>query len=104
MLENLVSDLLRGDYKRLAVDGRIGRLTMRELQKALADFPGRLSVPPRTALEGAHYYPAKGSGPAEGIVELDLWYDDKPSDLTLTAQFETKGNEVKIRILDVHVL
>src|SRR5688572_25062299 len=80
----LVDDLVAGAYAKVANDGRIGRLTVPELQRAIAEY-GRTLVPlPDQAFDLADVYPIDRS-PGEWAIDLPLWTKEEGrSDLTLS--------------------
>ncbi len=104
LLKALVKDIVTQNYTAIDNDGRIGRLTVSEFEKAIKEYPGKLTLPPDEAYQHLHYYPRKQKSDEEGIVEFELWFDEKESDLTLSATFIKKRGTWRIRIDDLHVL
>lgn len=103
ILKMLVIDLVNGNYSNLVKDGRIGRLTEDEIKNVIGNYRGQLTLPPEDAYNQVQIYQENDSH--QYAVDFDLWIDNYPSDLTLSATVsnDNKGN-VSITIDDLHVL
>jgi hypothetical protein len=103
-IRRLIEDLVKGAYARLAADGRLGRLTVNELQKAIAEYGKTLTLPP-DSLEGLDTYPIDGK-PGHFSIDVPLWtLEEGRSDLTVSASVtEHADGSVLVAIDDVHVL
>jgi hypothetical protein len=104
-VERLVADIVAGRFSQLVADGRAGRLSEAELQKAVLDY-GRTLVPlPEAAWAVVDEFPQK-TDPSMVAVDVPLWTaEEGRSDLTLTltAQRHPTGLYC-LRIDDLHVL
>lgn len=108
-LKALTHELVQGNYRQLAADGRVGRLTIAELEYAVALYGRRLIDLPDTAfLEAKVYIIADTLSDETGgrmKVDLDLWtVEEGRSDLTLTVTIAEVADQVTIQIEDLHVL
>lgn len=103
-IRQLIDDLVGRRYDAIAADGRIGRLTPEELDRAVADYPGTLIALPAEALDDVDIYPRIGI-PGRAKVDVDLWTaEEGKSDLTLSLTLEEGPEGVTISIEDLHVL
>ena len=100
----LVNDLVRGNYASIEVDGRIGRLTREELERAITEY-GRTLIPlPSNALEMADAFPVLDA-PEHIAVDIPLWTEEEGrSDLTLSLTIIESHGVTSVSIDDLHVL
>jgi hypothetical protein len=102
-LQDLVRELVRGNFDGLERDGRAGRLTAAELRAAVRGY-GRTLVDPPTEAFGAAAHPVRGA-PGRWAIELDLWtVEEGRSDLTLTVAAQELPDRVRTEVDDLHVL
>jgi hypothetical protein len=103
-IRRVVDDLVEGRYAMLARDGRAGRLTAEELERAIRDY-GRALVPlPPDAMRKADVYPIEDVA-GELAVDIPLWTKEEGrSDLTLSLTVVERAGGVTISIDDLHVL
>ncbi|WP_193367728.1 DUF7668 domain-containing protein [Pelagibius marinus] len=100
----LVDVLMRGEFERLELDGRIGRLTAAELSRALSEYGGKLVPLPDDAFDSADCYPIEGEA-SKWAVDLPLWTrEEGRSDLTLALSIKEDNGKVLVEIDDLHVL
>jgi hypothetical protein len=102
-VEALFRDIAAGRFAAIGADGRIGRLTVDELERTVSECGRRLVPLPDEAWELVDLY----AGPAEGSFALDvpLWtIEEGRSDLTLTLSAERSGARFRVTIDDRHVL
>jgi hypothetical protein len=100
----LVDDLVQGKYKLAESDGRAGRLSAEELERAIRDYGRTLVTLPPDAWNIVDVYPIDA---AHGVNALDipLWTaEEGRSDLTLSIRAREDGTDVRIEIEDLHVL
>ncbi len=95
----LCKRLYEGKYEVIALDDLDDRVSASELEKAIDDYGGKLTLPPEGSY--ASYEDYYEDGDTEAIVEFDLWFDNQRSDLTLRTVIDDKGG---YSIVDVRVL
>jgi len=103
-LKTIVNALINRKFVELEKDGRIGRLTSKEIAWALDGYPGTLSAPPDQAFADVEVYPVRGREIPEYQVEFDLWYDGKRSDLTLLLTAIESPDGLHLSIDDLRAL
>ena len=79
-----------------------GRLTAEQISTAIADYPGYITMPETQTFECFHSYGEYAGGWRN--IEFNLWYNSKPSDLTLSARIRGIGSEAQFELTDIHVL
>lgn len=105
IVNQLIFDLVSGDYEKLINDGRIGRLNKDEIFEAINSYPGKITMPPLKAFDDFDIYEVKNASKEKWTLDFDLWYDNERSDLTLGATIErTEAGNLNISIDDIHVL
>jgi hypothetical protein len=103
-IRRLVEDLSSGNYGAVEADGRIGRLTLDELRRAVSEYGRTLTPLPGEALELANSYSVEGM---EGrtAVDVPLWtVEEGRSDLTLSVTLDEGKDGTTVSIDDLHVL
>ena len=95
----LCERLYEGKYEVIALDNLDDRVSASELKKVVDDYGGKLTFPPEDAYDSYEDYYEDGD--TEAIVEFDLWFDNKRSDLTLRTETDNRGG---YSIVDVRVL
>ncbi|ODC02567.1 hypothetical protein BFW38_02400 [Terasakiispira papahanaumokuakeensis] len=105
LLKNLVLLIVGSRYAEIVNRGENGRLSASEMEDAINDYPGVITIPPDTAYDTAYVYDIYDNNTEARKIEFDLWYDDEVSDLTLSVDVhkDEKGDFV-ITIDDIHVL
>jgi len=105
LLQNLVFLLVSSKYSEIVGRGENGRLSVDEIETAINDYPGKLTAPPNEAYDSAFVYEVYDKTSEARKVEFDLWYDNEPSDLTLSVDVHKDSNGVlTVSIDDIHVL
>ncbi len=102
-VEQLVRDLAAGRFSMIGADGRIGRLSVAELERTVRAYGRRLVPLPDEAWDLVGMY----TGAADGACALDipLWtVEGGRSDLTLTLSAERTGSRYRVSIDDLHAL
>jgi uncharacterized membrane protein len=103
VLKELVEDLVNARYNKILSQGKNGKLTIDEIQTALAEYGGTLTLPVKDDYTNANIVQVQNS--SEYMVEYELWIDHQKSDLTLscTVIFDESDN-TKVSIDGIHVL
>lgn len=105
LLKALVKRLVDSNYGEIIARNENGRLTEAEIRKAIKDYPGVLSLPPDSAYDATYIYDIYDERKQARQIEFDLWYDGKPSDLTLSAEVcLVSKSKFGIFLSDIHVL
>lgn len=103
-IRRLVDDLVSKDYSKIQADGRIGRLTVDELERVISEYGRTLIGLPENALETVDTYPMEGTAGLAAI-DLPLWtVEEGRSDLTLSLTINEEIEEPTVSIDDLHVL
>lgn len=104
-VRSLVRDIEIGRFSTIATDGRIGRLTIDELENAIVDYPGVISSAPEKAFVNFYTCRVTVAVIETWAIDFDLWYNGKESDLTLSATLEMNGDgNYNIQIDNIHTL
>ena len=105
LLKNLVLMIVSSKFTEIVARGENGRLSASEIEGAIKDYPGAITIPPESAYDSAYVYDVYDNNTQAQKIEFDLWYDDEASDLTLSVDVhkDEKG-EFVIMIDDIHVL
>lgn len=97
--------MVDNDYKLLAKEGALTRVSEKDIKRVLNEYNSRAGIinPPDNYYQHVCVNEYKdGSG---CHVDLDLWYYDGQSDLTLQLDIRKKGHDKLIfRIDDLRVL
>lgn len=103
-IRRVVDDLVDGRYAMLARDGRAGRLTAEELERAVRDYGRTLVGLPPDAMRIVDVYPNEVVS-GQLAVDVPLWTKEEGrSDLTLSMTVVERPGRVTIAIDDLHVL
>lgn len=105
LLKNLVTLLAHSQFTEIVARNENGRLSRIEIETALKNYPGVMTLPPEQAYESVFVYDVYDVKTEARKIEFDLWFDDEVSDLTLSA--DIRKNEVGIFVIiidDIHVL
>jgi hypothetical protein len=105
LIRDLVADLAAGRYQALVADGRIGRVSIDDLQRVIDDYPATLTPLPEEALDvGGHAFVIANSDPPEWAVDQALWtVEEGRSDLELRADIRWRNGEYRVELSDVLV-
>lgn len=105
LVESIVILLVDHKLNILESNGCLGRLTKEEVERAISDYPGRISKPPAESYQDIVIYDVYDEASEARKVEFDLWYEGEVSDLTLSLDVYT-GDEgrLKVEIEDIHIL
>lgn len=103
-IQDVVRELVKGNFETLEQDGRSGKLTAKELERAIQDYGATLVNLEDEALKAVDVYRKQGVDNC-WAVDLDLWtVEQGRSDLTLSLTIEVRGQRVNVAIDDLHVL
>ena len=103
-LRDLVQRLVHREFSALEADGRIGRLTVEELARAVDDYGRSLVAIPESGWDLADACEIAGQTNAWSI-DLPLWTEEEGrSDLTLSLSVARDNGSVRVEIDDLHVL
>lgn len=97
-LIKVVRKLVGEEYNSLVINDVSKRLTPEEIKLAIDEYPGTLTMPDNINNINKYEYDISDE---EVLVELELWYDGAPSDLTLSL---TIFNDGSYSIENIHVL
>jgi hypothetical protein len=101
-LQNLLSLLVNGEYSevyRLDVEKR---LSAEEIAESIELWDGKLTMVPEAVLANAEVYETDFEN--EYYVDVDLWFDNEVSDLTLSCLIHKQEGEAQFSIQNIHVL
>lgn len=102
-LKDLVHELVLGRFSNLERDGRSGRVTAEELERAVRDYGRILVDPPEESFVNADAYATEEN--REWAIDVDLWTQEEGrSDLTLSVTARVVDGKVQLAIDDLHVL
>lgn len=105
LLKSLVALLASSRFAEIVARNENGRLSQAEIETAIKDYPGAITLPPESAYESTCVYDVYDERAEARKIEFDLWYDDEVSDLTLSADVrKNESGELVISIDDIHVL
>ncbi len=100
----LVQDLAVGRYDLIIADGRGGRLTAPELERAIGEYGRTLVALPSEGLRLVDVFP-RVNDPTTLAVDVPLWTrEEGRSDLTLSLTAVHTPGGYRLTIEDVHVL
>jgi hypothetical protein len=72
-----------------------------EIQLAIEEYPGMATIPPDSAFDKMDIYAINNKAIS---IDMDLWYDDKQSDLTLSCRLTEKDGKIGYNIENIHIL
>ncbi|ABC29088.1 hypothetical protein HCH_02262 [Hahella chejuensis KCTC 2396] len=105
LLESLVMLLVNSKFSEIVARNENGRLSQSEIEAALSDYPGVISLPPESTYSSAYIYDIYDDVTEARRIEFDLWYDGEVSDLTLSAEIKKNSSgKLVITIDDIHIL
>ncbi|MBU6952489.1 hypothetical protein [Hahella sp. HN01] len=105
LLESLVVLLVNSKFSEIVARNENGRLSQSEIEAALREYPGLISLPPESAYSSVCVYDIYDDVTEARRIEFDLWYDGEVSDLNLSAEIKKNSSgELVITIEDIHVL
>lgn len=101
-LKKLVTDLVNKDYAKIVQDSRNGEVPEEVMEEVINDYGGTLTYPPDDAFSKTDI--CKIDNADEYSVILDLWINNKRSDLSLMCEAHVNDGKVTLIIEDIHVL
>lgn len=99
VIEKVVKHLVLENYTYLYQTDINKRLSAREIELAIREYKGNISLPPKNAFYDFLDY--ENQYDTESLIEFDLWFDNHKSDLTLSVTVYRTG---EYSIEDIHVL
>ena len=104
-LRDVETALIQKDYGKLDKKARGGRLSAEEIRNAINGYGGTITRMPDENLHQISIIKVLGTNPTEWAVDLDLWIDNRPSDLTVSIIIQaSNGGNFMASIDDIHVL
>ena len=101
IIQNLITSLVKGEYKEIIYSDYRKTITIEELQIALKQCGGDLTLPPTEGFNEIDLYEISNR---EIAFDFDLWVDNKKSDLTLSGRIINENDEYKYSIENIQVL
>lgn len=102
LINQVVDDLVAGNFKKIAQDGRGGRLSAEEIQYAVEEYGRTLTPLPLEAISLIDGCKVENSN--EWMLDIPLWtVEEGRSDLTLSVTLDLT-HKPPITIDDLHVL
>lgn len=99
ILKEVVENLTTENYSLVYQNDKNKRLSIVEIEIALNEYEGDISLPPNIAFDNFYDYNEKSS--KEHFIEFNLWFNNKESDLTLNITIYASE---EYSIEDIHVL
>jgi len=101
VVREVVQDLVAREFVRIAERDVLKLINSEEIRREIDDYPGILTMPPDDAFDTMEVY---GKTDEWGRVDIDLWYDNARSDLTLSCKIIRRGHSLDFGIESIHVL
>lgn len=102
IIKKVLKLLLDSDYQKVyKLDSR-KLLSAEEIQKAVEDYTGKLTLPPPNIIKEVYIYETEDHN--EVYVDIELWYEGEESDVTLSMSIINKNNEYDFSIENIHIL
>jgi len=103
-IDRLVQDLSQGSYDLVVADGRGGRLTARELERAIHEYGRTVVAFPSEGLRLVDTFP-RANDPTILALDVPLWtLEEGRSDLMLSLTAVVTPDGYRVTIDDIHVL
>lgn len=100
LLGQLIENLINRDYQIIYDSDLSKLLTPVDIQRAIEEYPGNLSMPTNDNLNDYYEY-GDDSSKQSKLIEFDLWFNQAKSDLTLSFSIDGEG---RYSIENIHVL
>lgn len=105
-LQHVLRLLLYERYAELERFTNSNRLSAKELESAVKEYPQQLAAPPESYLSQLEVIETSDANPGKWYVDVDLWtVNGQRSDLTLSlTMIDTNSDLFEIEIDNLHVL
>ncbi len=104
-LREVETALMKRDYAGLSNKFRESRLSEEEIRSAIKNYGGTITRIPDEKLLKIPVIRISGTDPIKWAIDLDLWMDKKPTDLTVSIILhENNDGNFIASIDDIHVL
>ena len=97
--------LIEGNYKSVAAESRPSRLSESEIETAIKEYGGTITKCPNTKIENLKIIEIGDMShgkqvPSKWFVDLDLYIDEKQSDLTLSLHVVKNDDGTLLALVD----
>jgi len=103
ILQHINGLLANRQYDLLYKEDAVKRVTADEVENAINEYGGQVTLPPEEAYEKIFIYEHYDSE-QEATVEMYLWINNEQSDLTLSCDVAIDGEHTLYAVNDVRVL
>src|ERR1700754_4756045 len=101
IVKEIVVHLVRKEYAEIVAKDAIKLIPDDEIRIAIEEYPGTVTMPPDEAFVKMDRYVINDKAIA---IDMDLWYDNKKSDLTLSCRIMEKDGILEYSIENIHIL
>lgn len=101
ILKEIVNLLIAKQYKNIVQLDYLKNYSESELEESILDYEGTLTLPPKKAFEECEIYETDDKNIIR--VDLDLWFDNEKSDLTLSCTIYKVGRRYKFSIDNIRI-
>jgi hypothetical protein len=103
-LESIVSDLYFKKYTKLLEENKLHNFSIEDIVNVIELYGGDISLPPSSSYSKAVVYECNTEFQEEKLIEYNLWFEGKESDLTLIVRFVMKNSQIVACIEDLRVM
>ena len=97
----MVINFVEKNYAAVVKEDSVKLIPAADIQLAIEEYPGIATMPPNSAFNKMDIYVINDK---EISIDMDLWYDDKQSDLTLSCRLIEKDGKIDYSIESIHIL
>ena len=101
VVRQVVTHLVYGNYDLLAVNDYLKLIGPEDIQLAVDEYPGKISLPPDKEYDSIDIYTISDK---EIAIDFDLWYDNEKSELTLSCNLKEIDGKIEYTIEGIHIL
>lgn len=102
IVKTIIGFLYIKDYEGVLNDDYAENLTSQEIETALTEYGGEVTIPPEDSYNKMNIYKVRDRD--EVSIDFNLWIDNVESDLTLTVRIINVNGVPKYTIEGIHVL
>lgn len=102
-LQHIMRLLAEKEYTLIYAEDALKRITADELQLAIEEYGGNVTLPPEEAYDNIYIY-THDDAENECTVEMYVWINQEQSDLTLSCDLAVDGKLFQYAINDILVL